>query len=51
MMLNYLNLWRGWIFNTPTTVRAKASLPHGLSEWAAFRRSLHRATPFRPRYR
>ena len=50
MMLNYLTLWRGWIFNTPTDPSAKAAEPHGLKEWAAFRRSLNRSTPFRPHY-
>ncbi len=51
MMLNYLNLWRGWIFSLPVEVSTKPTPPHGLREWAAFRRSMQRPTPFHPHYR
>ena len=50
MMLNYLTLWRGYIFSRRRVAMPTVSPPHALSEWAAFRRSMKRPTPFRPIY-
>lgn len=51
MMLNYLTLWRGYVFGKSGARAPKASQPHSLSEWAAFRRAMQRSTSFRPTYR
>ena len=50
-MLRHLVLWRGYIFPERWSVRRTDNGEvHTTKEWASYRRSLTRTTPFHPTY-